>query len=325
MKRATLFSFTLLVISSVIFWILNDDLHMRERDNNEKFSKEVNIDKNEQTEFTWSYEYLNVQEIHDTMQVFGEGISIAILDTGIDTTHKDLHVKGGVNIISDQQSYDDDNGHGTHLAGIIAAQPNGQGIKGIAPKADIYSVKVLKNDQTGSYEGIAKGIDWAIDNEIDIVLMSFGGSKDHPVLRKAIKKAYSKNITLIASTGNNALSNNSITYPAKYKEVIAVGALAENGQRWVGSNTGEEITVMAPGQKIKSTYNDGDYIVSSGTSLASAHVAGGLSLLLNSNPKLTNKDLKEILKQSALDKTSEGDPIFNLKELLTFGKTYTNM
>jgi subtilisin len=267
----------------------------------------------EKKEIPWSIEYLKIQQIHDSYKVFGEGVSIAILDTGIKSNHKDLKIRGGINIINHSTNYEDDNGHGTHIAGIIAR---------IAPKAELYSVKVLNKKQIGSYENIAKGIEWAINNDIDIILMSFGGSKDSRILKEAIKKADSENITLIASTGNTALSNNSITYPAKYEEVIAVGAITENNERWVGSNTGKELTVMAPGHKILSTSIDGNYTIRSGTSLAAAHVAGGLALLLSYNPLLDNKDLREIIIQSSIKKTPDGYRIFNLEEAFKICKNF---
>ncbi|MGD6847295.1 S8 family serine peptidase [Rossellomorea aquimaris] len=256
--------------------------------------------------FSWGYNALSIEEVQKNYKVFGENVSIAILDTGI-SKHQDIKIKGGINIIDKSLSYEDDNGHGTFLAGIIS---------NISPMAEIYAVKVLKEDQTGTYEGIASGIDWAIENNIDVILMSFGGMKDSVVLKNAIRKAYDENIILIASTGNTALSNNIITYPAKYQEVIAVGAITKENKTWIGSNTGEEVTTMAPGHKVLSTMNDGTYSTQSGTSLAAAHIAGSIALCKSYNRELVNDEVKQIVFKAYSNKTPDGYGIFSLIEAI---------
>lgn len=231
----------------------------------------------------------------------GKGTSVAILDTGIDKEHPDLKIKDGISFIENVLDFDDDNGHGTHLAGIIGAQKNNIGMTGISPDADLYAVKVLDKDTNGKYSTVVKGIDWAIEHKVNIILMSLGGKKESIFFEEAIKKAYEKGIILISSAGNEGYKEgNSILYPAKFDSVIAVGALDSKNKRNFLSSKGEQLELMAPGVKIFSTWKDGTYKLQGGTSMAAAHVAGVVSLLLEINPNISNKKVREILNQSAV-------------------------
>ena len=288
----------------VLFFYVSSKENTREFLNYGEKNAVENSDTNKMEYSSWGIKALEIKKIQKEFRVLGEGVSVAVLDTGV-SPNKTLNIKNGINIIDRSATYEDDNGHGTYLAGIISS---------IAPKVNLYAVKTLKADQSGSYEDIAKGIEWAIEEKVDIILMSFGGDEDSIGLRNAIEKAYSKDIILIASTGNTALSNNIITYPAKYKEVIAVGAITENNEAWIGSNTGKELTTMAPGHKILSILNDGTFSVKSGTSLAAAHVAGSLALCKSYKPLLNNMELKKLVSESSVTETAEGFNIFNLEE-----------
>ncbi|MDF9763786.1 subtilisin family serine protease [Peribacillus simplex] len=128
---------------------------------------------------SWGYDALNIEKVRKKYGVFGENVSIAILDTGVSSLEM-IEIAGGVNILDTTKNPEDENGHGTFLAGII---------KSIAPKADLYVVKTLKKDLTGTYEDIATGIEWARKKKVDIILMSFGGEKDTPVLKEAVQKS----------------------------------------------------------------------------------------------------------------------------------------
>ena len=123
-------------------------------------------------------------KIHQHYSFHWKRVSVAILDSGIDTEHTDLKIKDGISFVENHPSFDDDNGHGTHLAGIVAAQDNELGMTGIAPNVDLYAVKVLDKYTNGKYSTVVKGIDWAIEYNVNIVLMSLGGKKESAFLKK---------------------------------------------------------------------------------------------------------------------------------------------
>ncbi|PFC71116.1 alkaline serine protease [Bacillus cereus] len=231
----------------------------------------------------------------------GKGVSVAVLDTGIDEDHQDLIIKDGISFVENHPDFDDDNGHGTHLAGIIAAQDNNIGTTGLAPNVDLYAVKVLDSESNGKYSTVVKGIDWAIEHKINIVLMSLGGTKKSLFFEEAMNKAYEKGVLLISSAGNKGFrEGDTITYPANFESVIAVGALDNDDQRGFLSSRGENLELMAPGVDILSTWNNGDYKYDSGTSMAAAHVAGAASLIFEKNPYLSNKKVREIMNKTAI-------------------------
>lgn len=240
-----------------------------------------------------------------------QDIKIAIIDTGINN-HKEFRIDGGISF-TDSSYNTDNNGHGTHMAGIIKANNNNGGIRGINPNCKIYSVKAVNKNQKGSYENIIKGINWSIQNDMDIILMSFGGTTKSKKLKKAIDHAYSRNIYLISSAGNTGLKGNYVTYPARYNNVLAVGAIDKEENKWIGS-VGNKSIIMAPGKNIVSTINTKDYKKASGTSMAAAHIAGLVSILKSKNPNLTNKDITIKLYNNA--KYKNGMYIINGKKVL---------
>lgn len=229
---------------------------------------------------------IKARKVYEVWKVtMGEGVNVAILDTGI-ADHDDLreNVKRGINFTSsDAGNFKDGIGHGTHVAGIVAAADNKIGVVGVAPKANIHVVKVLGDDGSGSFEMVANGIDWAIKNKMDIISMSLGSNYDSPVIHNAIKEAYRNNITIVAAAGNDGdeYDDNDIDYPAKYPEAIAVGAVNEYLKRSWFSSDGEELAVAAPGEEINSTYLDNSYAILSGTSMATPFVTGVLALLIS--------------------------------------------
>lgn len=211
----------------------------------------------------------------------GEGINVAILDTGIDYTHVDLkdRVKGGVNFTSDDRTdYMDRCGHGTFCAGIVAASENGQGLIGVAPQCNLYAVKVLGDKGQGSLQWLAQGIEWCIENKIHIISMSLGFPESTPEVYQAIVDAYNARIIMIAAVGNDN-KETEVEYPARYQEVIGVTAI-DNCER-LGSfcTTGSKIEVAAPGVNVTSTYLHNLYASGSGTSFAAPHITGAIALI----------------------------------------------
>ncbi|MBE0431387.1 MAG: S8 family serine peptidase [Dehalococcoidia bacterium] len=194
----------------------------------------------------------------------GQGIGVAVLDTGICTTHPDLEVAGGRRFytvmtgppqsrLREDGQYEDDHGHGTHVAGSIAALDNSIGVVGVAPQVALYAVKVLSADGSGSVSAIAAGIDWAVQNGIHIINMSLGSSTSSQTLKDACDNAYAAGHLVVSSAGNEGEGTDTVGYPAKYDSVIAVAASNINDQRASFSSTGPAVELIAPGEDILST------------------------------------------------------------------------
>ncbi|MGA1792327.1 MAG: S8 family peptidase [Thermoplasmatota archaeon] len=227
----------------------------------------------------------------------GEGVKVAILDTGVDKDHPDLNIAGGVNFVPlgrkiDSRKYDDDNGHGTHVAGTIAAQDNSIGVVGVAPGVSIYAVKVLDRSGSGSLTWIINGLNWAIANDMDIISMSLSTDYDYTNFRNAIQAVYDAGIVIIAAAGNDG---SQVDYPAAYSTVVAVSATDSSDNLPYWSNYGSQIEVAAPGVSIPSTWNDGGYKTISGTSMACPHVTGVAALVLDKDPTLGIEKVREAL------------------------------
>ncbi|WP_264739222.1 S8 family peptidase [Cytobacillus firmus] len=235
----------------------------------------------------------------------GKGIKIAVLDTGCDLSHPDLkdRITGGRNFTDDDNSdpniFKDYNGHGTHVAGTIAAHENDAGVIGVAPEADLLIVKVLNKDGSGQYEWIINGIHYAIEQNADIISMSLGGPADVPELHDAIKAAVKKNILVVCAAGNEGDGDDStdeFAYPGCYNEVISVGAINLERDSSEFTNSHNEIDLVAPGEEILSTFLNGKYATLSGTSMAAPHVSGALALIKD----LANKQFERKLSEPEL-------------------------
>jgi subtilisin family serine protease len=233
-------------------------------------------------------------------------VKVAVLDTGIDVKHPDLRVAGGASFVKGSKSYSDDNGHGTHVAGIIAALDNEIGVVGVAPGAELYAVKVLNKQGSGFISWVVAGIEWSISNEMQVISMSLGSTSDSTTLHDVITLAYSRGIVLVAAAGNSGPGENTVEYPAKYGEVIAVGATDADDNVASWSSRGSELELAAPGVSIYSTYKGGTYATLSGTSMACPHVTGTVALILQKNPCLTPNEVRGILRGSAENLGSEG-------------------
>jgi len=220
----------------------------------------------------------------------GEGVKVAVLDTGVDLSHPDLidNLLPGMNFINKRQPPEDRNGHGCHVAGIIAATNNDIGMVGVAPEAKIVPVKVLDDNGSGSTKATADGIRWAVDvAQVDIICMSLGAPFFLPDVYRSIKYAFKKNIPCFVAAGN-AGKTKEVFYPANYAETIAIGSIDENFDRSSFSNTGMNLDFMAPGNKIFSSVPKSWYAIMSGTSQATPFVAGVAALLLSYKKKNPN-------------------------------------
>ncbi|MFH1399460.1 MAG: S8 family serine peptidase [Candidatus Woesearchaeota archaeon] len=247
----------------------------------------------------WNTEKVNALMAH-TNNVTGMGIRFAILDTGINYNHHDLdnNYYGGVDFVNYDNDPMDDDGHGTMVAGIIAAEDNDFGIVGVAPNVELISVKVLNNRGEGYVSDVVKGINWAIDNHVNIILLSLGSDTYSEILRESVEKAYASNILVIAAAGNNP---SIIYYPAAYDSVIAVSAIDKNLQIADFSSRGTYIDFAAPGVSILSTELGGGETISSGTSMAAPHVAGVAALYWSENPELDNEGIWDIMRSKSID------------------------
>jgi len=212
----------------------------------------------------------------------GDPVKVAVVDTGIDTSHPDLlgNLKGGMSAVSYTSSYNDDNGHGSHVAGTIAAVDNSVGVVGVAPAADLYAVKVLDRRGSGYLSDIVEGLQWSVANGIDVVNMSLGTSAYSLAFDTAVQETIASGVVVVAAAGNSGPGANTVGYPAKFAGVIGVSATDSSNNIASFSSRGAEVDLAAPGVSIYSTYKKKGYATLSGTSMASPHVAGVAALVL---------------------------------------------
>ena len=246
----------------------------------------------------------------------GLAVKVAILDTGIDLNHLDLqnNIKGNLNTINPRKSGDDDNGHGTHVAGIVAAIDNTIGVIGVGPEVYLYAVKVLDRNGNGWLSDLIEGLDWCINNKIQIINMSLGSSSDNQSFHDAITRTFQAGITQVVAAGNNGLFGGAVDYPAKYPETITVSAVGQfpGGFLYFApfSSFGPEVDLTAPGVSINSCWKNGYYKVLDGTSMATPHVTGTAALVLttavsvydlNGNSLWDPEEIKNKLQATAED------------------------
>ncbi len=220
-------------------------------------------------------------------------VIIAIVDTGVSTTHPDLASKlvAGKSFISGVASTNDDNGHGSHCAGIAAAVTNNaRGVAGVGWNCRVMPVKVLNGSGSGTMSGVASGITWAAQNGAKVISLSLGGGSSS-TLQSAVNSAWSMGAVVVAAAGNS--SSQTPSYPAGYTNAIAVGSTTSTDARSSFSNYGSSwVDVAAPGSSIYSTYKGTQYATMSGTSMATPHVAGLAGLIWSKYPGTTNTQVR---------------------------------
>mgnify|MGYP001178211229 CR=1 FL=1 len=252
---------------------------------------------------------------------------VAVVDTGIDLQHPDLNclnsagqskLVSGWNFVDNNNNPDDNNGHGSHVAGIIGAcTNNAAGVAGVAPDVRLMPLKALNDSGNGSYSDVADAIIYAADNGAKIVNLSLGGASFSSTLAAAVQYASSRGVLVVAASGN--AGQPTIYYPAAYEQAVAVGSTTSSDTRSYFSNYGEGLDVVAPGSSIISTvpvplgtsYQDYGYAYKSGTSMASPHVAGLAALIWSIAPQLTPEEVRAGIRATADDLGDQGvDPFY---------------
>ncbi|UPT74941.1 MAG: S8 family peptidase [Elusimicrobiota bacterium] len=225
-------------------------------------------------EETWGISRVHAPAAWEISQ--GKGVKVAVIDTGIDSAHPELSgsVDGGYSAITKTENpadYQDDNGHGTHVAGTVAAKKDGKGVVGVAPKARLYAVKVLDADGSGNLSDVIDGIVWAAKNKMDVANMSLGAPVDSEAMKRAIRFARGSGVVVVAAAGN---SGGSVGFPGAYEDAIAVAASDYQDKVASFSSRGPEVDFIAPGVDVLSAKMGGGFASYSGTSMAAPHVAG---------------------------------------------------
>lgn len=270
----------------------------------------------------WEISKFNIDQLWSLST--GKNVTVGVIDTGCDLYHPDIknNIITGKNFLDPKKDPLDDNSHGTHVAGTIAAQNNGLGMVGVAPDAKIMPLKALDGHGKGSEKSIVDAIIYGVDNRCDFLCMSLGAAQNSIKIHNAIKYATKKNVVIFCAAGN-AGENKGIMYPAKLPETIAIGAIDTNFGRTNFTCTGPELDFLSPGHNIISCTPNNSYAMMSGTSM-SAPFATGCAALIKSIDKMNNtKDhYMRIFKKSATklvstkyqDHKFQGYGIINLKK-----------
>lgn len=234
----------------------------------------------------WGVDRVDADEVDET----GAGVDVAVIDTGIDATHEDLSANLGEGIAVVEcgsgegepdcsEPWDDDNMHGTHVAGTIGAVASDVGVVGVAPEVTLHAVKVLGSGGSGSFSGVAEGITRAADAGWSVQNMSLGAPSGAQVVRDAVAHAASQGVTIVCAAGNSGPCTDCVGYPAAYDECIAVSATDDQDGMAEFTSQGPQVDVAGPGADVLSSLPDDAYGELSGTSMASPHVAGGAAIL----------------------------------------------
>lgn len=246
-----------------------------------------------------------------------EEVLIAVIDTGVDFEHPDIKNKvtsRGHDFVNDDLDATDDNGHGTFVAGIAAAETNNsEGVAGVAWNCKILPVKSMDEDGSGYYDDIIESIIWTVDEGADVINLSLGGDVEDPHLEEAVKYAFDRGVVVVAAAGNDDAS---VLYPAAYDDYcLAVAATDYKDLRTDWSNFGPEVDVAAPGERIVGPVplwfwgpESFPYAFGSGTSAATPHVAGLVALIKSIKPWLSVSDIMNVIRYSADDVNASEHP-----------------
>jgi len=250
-----------------------------------------------------------------TAPVTGNGIKVAVCDTGIDYTHPEFAgvYAGGYDFVNNDSDPRDDHYHGTHVSGTVAANANGSGIIGVAPDVDLYALKVLSSTGSGSFSYCISALDWCVANGIKVANFSLGSSTDPgSTVKAAFDNAAAKGVICVCSAGNSGSGADTVGYPAKYPSCIAVASTTSTDGWSSFSSTGPGVDIAAPGSSIYSCNNGGGYTTLSGTSMASPHATGAVALLLAAGVSDTNgnglvgDEVRNLLQSTAVDLGTAG-------------------
>lgn len=248
----------------------------------------------------WGQTKIKTPQAWDT-STGSDTVQIAVLDTGIDDDHDDLSSKvdSWINFTSTGTA-SDQNGHGSHVAGIAAAATNNNiGVAGTGYNTRLQSVKVLDDNGSGYYSWVINGIYWAADNGAEVINMSLAGTRGSWSLRNAVDYAWNKGVVVVAAAGNSG--NSGRHYPAYYSKAIAVAATDQNDQKANFSTYGSWVDLAAPGVSILSTVLDDNYKLYNGTSMATPHVAGVAALVKAAYPAFNNQQIRNRIEDTADD------------------------
>jgi major intracellular serine protease len=263
------------------------------------------LSPNDNQFYGWEIEKFDIRNHWKFSQ--GEGIVIAVIDTGCDLNHDDLkdNLVEGMNFIEPNKDPIDRCGHGTHVAGTIAATNNGFGMAGVAPKAKIMPIKSLDDKGNGNNQSISEGVYWAINKKVDFITMSLGSPVPSKQIEEAILRAEQNNIVVFCAAGNSG-ENVDIMYPAKYDYPISIGAIDEQFNRTDFTCSGEELDFLAPGHEILSCFPGNTYARMSGTSMSNPFVVGCAALTKSyyKNKRLTKDDYIDLYKSKTLHLTN---------------------
>ncbi|AXH98255.1 hypothetical protein DV702_00190 [Sporosarcina sp. PTS2304] len=281
------------------------------------YERHLHAESDPFVEKQWWIPHLQPETLWSSVKRQKKAIVVAVIDSGISSTHEDLQGRiqsGGYNFYGNNTNVEDMNGHGTGVAGVIAATyGNGKGITGVAGPYHIKVLPLKVSHITGtSYVSDSiKAIDYAIEKKVDVINMSLGSAERSTTENAAVQRAIRAGIVVVASAGNEALKGNPISYPASYENVISVGAIDIENRRSSFSNYNSSVSLVAPGTGIYTTGVANSYKSVNGTSFSSPIVAGAAAMIKSLQPDATPKQIKNILEDTAVDLGEPGkDPHF---------------
>lgn len=269
------------------------------KNKNKHSKKEKRLNKNNSSD-EWNVQMIKAEDVKKNTKNQNEKIKIAILDSGVDCGN-DISLAYSISLVPGEeemtQIFMDGSGHGSSVASLIAAEDNGEGITGINPNAEIYSIRVLDDANQAPLSRVIEGIYMAIEQKVNIINMSFGLDTYSEALEEAIQDATDAGILVVAAAGNTG--DDGVQYPAAYDEVLAVGSVDKDGEVAEHSAKGEEVELVAPGELVRTTGFLGTEMVTAGTSLAAPQVSAVASLIWQKDPDVSADFVRDLLNESA--------------------------